>query len=98
MITLKIDVSKILKEHLFQGKTGKYLDLCVFESKAIGQYGDTHYVVQGVSKEVREAMKATGERMPIIGNGKEFGSSPPSSAISKPKPMLQDVAEDDFTF
>ncbi len=98
MLTLKIDVTKIMKEHLFKGKSGTYLDLCVFENREESKYGDTHYVVQGVTKEVREAMKEAGDRMPIIGNGKDRETSAPSSAISKPKAVKAEVAEDDFPF
>lgn len=66
-ITLKIDVTKIDKAHLFKGARGTYLDLVLFENKdGEGQYGDTHYVVQGISKEAREA----GTRGPIVGNAK----------------------------
>jgi hypothetical protein len=75
-ITLKIDVTKILKEHLFKGAKGTYLDLVVWPNKdGTGQFGDTHYVVQEVSKAARDA----GERGPIIGNAKvpEVETPPP---------------------
>jgi hypothetical protein len=65
MITLKIDVDKINKKHLFQGKQGRYLDVVLFESKD-KKYGNDFMVVQGISQEARKA----GERGPILGNGK----------------------------
>ena len=65
MITAKINVSRIEKEHLFSGKNGKYLDLVIWENKnGPDQYGNTHFICQGISREAREA----GQRGPIIGN------------------------------
>lgn len=65
MITAKINCSRIDKKYLYAGKNGKYLDLVIFENKnGPDQYGNTHMVVQGISKEARDR----GERGPIIGN------------------------------
>lgn len=64
-IKLKINVTRILKAHLYAGKNGKYLDLVVWPNKnGPDQYGNTHFVCQELSKEARDA----GERGPIIGN------------------------------
>lgn len=82
---IKIDVTKILKEHLFQGKNGaKYLDITLWENRdGPDQYGNTHRADQSISKEAREA----GEKGPILGNAREFAvrggsqsrQSPPSN-------------------
>lgn len=67
--TAKIDVTKIDKAHLFQGKSGKYLDLIFFENKdGPDKYGNDGFIVQGISKEARDK----GERGPIIGNWKRM--------------------------
>ena len=80
-ITLKIDVKKIRKDLLFVGAKGTYLDLVLFENRdGPGQYGDTHYVVQGVSKERKEA----GEKGPIIGNAKVPQSAPAQQRKAAP--------------
>lgn len=64
-IKLKLNVTRILKEHLYEGKNGKYLDLVVWPNKnGPDQYGNTHFVCQELSKEARDA----GEKGPIIGN------------------------------
>lgn len=77
MITAKINVTRILKKHLFEGKNGKYLDLVIWENKnGPDQYGNTHTICQGISKEAREA----GDRGPIIGNMK-FETQPPTQAF-----------------
>lgn len=46
-----------------------YLDLDVVERKEVDPYGKTHFVVEPITKAEREA----GLKLPIIGNGKEFG-------------------------
>ena len=64
-IKIKINVSRILKEHLYSGKNGKYLDLVAWPNKnGVGQYGDTHFVVQDIPREAREQ----GANGPILGN------------------------------
>jgi hypothetical protein len=63
-IKAKINVTKILKDRLFTGKSGIYLDLVIWPNKQPSQYGDTHVIKQELSKEAREA----GEQEPIIGN------------------------------
>lgn len=77
MITAKINVTRILKEHLYQGKNGKYLDLVIWANKnGTDQYGNTHTVCQSVSKEARES----GINGPIIGNLKLDQPVKPSPA------------------
>ena len=62
---IKIDVTKVDKNHIYQGKTAKYLNCAVWPNKdGADQYGNTHYIVQEVSKEAR----ARGEKGKIIGN------------------------------
>lgn len=68
MIVLKIDVTKIDKNHLFQGKNGKYLDAALHDKP--NDFGDG-FITQSVSKEER----AKGVKGPIIGNWKKIGSS-----------------------
>lgn len=89
IINVKIDVSLIDKARLFTGKTRadghtpKYLDLVLVPRREVGQYGDTHLVKQGVTKEEREA----GVEMPILGNATERGTPKPAQApAAKPPP------------
>ena len=71
-IGISINVSKIQKERLFQGKSGKYLDLTLFlDTKEKDQYGNSGMVTQSVSQEER----AQGIKGEILGNAKLFYSS-----------------------
>ena len=84
MITLKINCSRIAKEHLYAGKNGKYLDLALFENRdGIDQYGNDGFVTQSVGKDARER----GEKGPIIGNWKrlEKRAQQPSRPAAKPQ-------------
>ena len=92
MITGKIDLGKItgakvLKKDgrifvevtdskLFEGKTGAlYLDLTLWDTPG-DKFGNDWRIVQSVSQEARQR----GEKGPILGNGKNRGSSGGGSA------------------
>lgn len=70
LIAIKIDVTKIDKERLFQGAKGQYLDAVVFVNDEEGQYGDNGMITQSVSKDEREA----GVKGNILGNVKILGT------------------------
>lgn len=100
MIVLKIDVTKIDKNHLFQGKSGKYMDCILSENKdGPDQYGNAGFIAQSVSKEA----KASGVRGPIIGNYKEIVTLPKAPkqveskpTATKPKPTVDADSEIPF--
>ena len=64
-IKAKIDVTKIDKMNLFQGKKGTYLDLILIPTPG-NRFGHDYIVVQSICKEDREA----GKRGEILGNAK----------------------------
>ena len=70
MISVSINVSKIDKAHLYEGKNGKILNLVLWETPD-SEYGYAYRVNQGVSKEARLA----GVKGPILGNAKVFGQA-----------------------
>ena len=87
--TAKIDVTKIDKAHLYKGK---FLDLVVWENRdGPGQYGDTHMIVQSVSKEDR----AAGKKGAIVGNLRPLESK--GGVKSKPA-FKQEENNEDVTF
>lgn len=72
MISGKIDVTKIDKEELYQGKVAKYLDIVLYANtdsegnETPDQYGNDGVIKQSVSK----ASKAAGKKQIILGNYK----------------------------
>ena len=71
MIKCKIDVTKIDKARIFVGEKGKYIDITLIETPN-DKYGNSHMIVQDVTKEERLA----GVKGPILGNAKTFGARP----------------------
>lgn len=98
LITAKIDVTKINKAHLFQGKTAKYLDVAFFENEGESKFGDDGFIRQSVSKEAR----ARGEKGEIIGNWRYLeqpqqsrpSQQPVRDLRREPKPLTHNPALD----
>ena len=68
-VSIKIDVTKILKERLYKGQKGTYLDLTtIIDLDEVDQYGNNGFISQSVTKEEREQKFQT----PILGNAKVF--------------------------
>jgi hypothetical protein len=65
-IQVKLDVTKIDKAKLFQGKQGTYLDAVIFLKDTPDQYGNNGMIVQSVSADER----AQGIKGAILGNVK----------------------------
>jgi hypothetical protein len=87
-IAVKIDVKKINKDDLYAGKKGTYLDAILIPNKdGASDYGDDGFVVQGVTKEKRDA----GERGPIIGNWRFFGGSAGGNRNNQPEGADEEV-------
>ena len=91
---LRIDVTKILKQHIYEGKKGKYIDVTVWDKGIEDEYGYHGFVTQEIGKQAREA----GEKGLILGNWRR--SEPKQSARpTAPKPApAQPEAEDDVPF
>ena len=69
-VSISIDVTKILKERLHQGKKGTYLDMTTFiDTDQADQYDNHGFISQSQTKEEREG---GAERTPILGNCKVF--------------------------
>jgi hypothetical protein len=91
----KIDVLKVLKQYLFQGKSGKYLDIVCFVNKdGKTQYGDDGFIVQEISKEARQ----NGEKGPIIGNWRWMEEKKTPAPAPKAATEKQDDPDSDIPF
>ena len=85
MITLNINTAKIDKTALYEGKTGKFLDITLMDNRdGPDKFGNDGFAVQGLGKERREA----GERGPIIGNWKHVGTDKRSGSQNGAKPPM----------
>lgn len=72
MLDITLDLDKIPKEHIYNGKTGKKLFLKIGERKEADKYGNTHYAYLW-DKDKKEKI--------YIGNGteKEWSDKPQTS-------------------
>ena len=68
-VNLKIDVSKIDKSKIFEGKKGKYVDFTTFlDLDNPSKWGDHGFIAHSISKEERES----GAKGGIVGNSTVF--------------------------
>jgi len=96
LIKLKIDVKKINKERLYNGKKGTYLNAVLFLGQHADDYGNHGMIVEDITKEERDA----GVKGNIIGNAKlpMPAHSPAQQQQSAPPPPQQNNQEDDTPF
>ena len=82
-VTIKLNVNKIDKEHLYQGEKGKYLTLTVVPTPN-NQYGDDYMVTQYRGKGIDSV---------ILGNGRDLnvGNDSDSNAAAMPSAMADDM-------
>ena len=84
--------------HLYEGEKGVYLNINMWVSKN-SQYGDSHYLTQNLSKEVRDAMTDEQKKsLPILGNVKVMELPPKQmqEAVEIPASATDDL--DDLPF
>ena len=81
IIGLNINLSKIDKSRIVDGKKGKYLDAVVMLRDQPDQYGNDGMIVQSISKEERDR-GLQGEILgncKILGGGKQQNRSEPNN-------------------
>lgn len=90
MITVRIDVTKIDKSHLFKGEKGTYLDIVLIPVQT-PKYGNDYMVKQDCGKDNRDTA-------PILGNGKTLvkkEAEPPSGIYEKTGKLDRTQIQDD---
>lgn len=85
----KIDVTKIIKEKMFNGKNGTYLDITIMTSREKDQYGNDGMITQDLGKEAR----AKKEYGPILGNVRiVYADAPPQQKQAPATPKTTATA------
>jgi len=85
---ISIDVTKIDKQRLYEGKKGKYANMTAFiDTENKSQYGDNGVVTQSTTKEERQ----NGVKLPVIGNVKVFYSDLPHETPQQPEVDDEDL-------
>ena len=58
IISGNINLSKLDKSKIYEGKKGKYYPITVVINNEVGEYGDSGYIMTEQTKEQREAKEA----------------------------------------
>lgn len=91
IISAKINVSKILKDRMFKGEKGTYLDITLLENRdGTDQYGNDFMIVQDLGKDARDK----GEKGPVLGNAKIRGGKPAAAPAPKSAKPAENLDED----
>ena len=94
-IKAKINVTKILKEHMFKGEKGVYLNMVIWPVKdGVDQYGNTHSIQQDIPKEARES----GVKAPYIGEMRIESGLSHSTAPAKQAAPETEAVDDQVPF
>jgi hypothetical protein len=91
-VSLNIDVTKIDKAHIYEGKKGKYLTMTAFiDIDEQDQYGNNGMITQKLSKEAQDA----GQKGAILGNSKLFWSDQPQPVAPSVPNFDEDNSDED---
>ena len=90
IISISIDVNKILKDYIVQGEKGRYLSLSIKDGIA-SDYGSDFMVFQDIGKDAR----MSGLKGPVVGHGK-FMSREPFKPKEKGAPVPVIAGTDPF--
>jgi hypothetical protein len=88
IISGNINLSKLDKSKIYEGKKGKYYPITVVINNEIGEYGDSGYVMTEQTKEQREAKEAKS----YLGNVKVVwtdGENVSTAVKSEPQAAMQ---------
>lgn len=92
MQSLNINVTKIDKSAIYEGKVGKYINLTLMDNRdGPDQWGNDGFIVQDIGKQRRDA----GEKGPIVGNWRHIGQAKPAQ---RQAPQQADSYEEDISF
>jgi len=97
-ISFSIDLNKIDKSKVIQGKKGTYYNITAFVNDQADQFGNNVAVATGLSKEEREA----GAKTHYIGNGRVISTDGNISSVtqqaSQPQAAPAPANDMDFPF
>jgi len=81
IMNISINLDKIDKNRIYQGKKGKYLNLTAFVKEQGDEYGNNGFVAESVSKEEKD----NGIKGNILGNIKIMGQGAQRNTAHQPK-------------
>ena len=100
IINFSIDLNKIPKDKIINGKKGKYLPITVTLNDEVDQFGNNGPVIVAQSKEERESKAGKvylGNATVAWTNGQNVAPAPRDGQL-QPRQQQQAVVEDDLPF
>ena len=99
LISANIDLTKIDKSKIYEGKKGKYYPITIVLNDELGQYGDTGYIQTEQTKEERDAKVEKvylGNTQVVWTNGafpepNRQDQAQPAAATPQPKQPVDDL-------
>jgi hypothetical protein len=101
IINFSIDLNKIPKDKIINGKKGKYLPITVTLNDEVDQFGNNGPVIVGQSKEERESKVAKvylGNATVLWTNGQNVAPPPRDGQSQQQAAPAPAVVEDDLPF
>ena len=93
IISANIDLTKIDKSKIYEGKKGKYYPISIVLNDEPGQYGDSGYIMTEQTKEERDAKAPKtylGNVKVVWSNGTNVEPAPRDGAPAAPQLTPQD--------
>ena len=94
IINLSINLEKLDKSKIIEGKKGSYVNLTVFANDET-KYDNNASVAQSQTQEEREASKESGVYPPYLGNGKVVYVSDAGVTVAEKPSAPQESSSDD---
>ena len=102
IISANIDLTKIEKAKIYEGKKGKYYPITIVLNDELGQYGDSGYIQTEQTKEERDAKAPKsylGNVKVVWTNGQNVDAAARDGGGEAPQQMMQQSApEPDLPF
>lgn len=101
IISANIDLTKVEKAKIYEGKKGKYYPITIVLNDELGQYGDSGYIQTEQTKEERDAKAPKsylGNVKVVWTNGQNVDAAAREGGGGAPQQMQQSAPEPDLPF
>ena len=101
IISANIDLTKIEKAKIYEGKKGKYYPITIVLNDELGQYGDSGYIQTEQTKEERDAKSQKsylGNVKVVWTNGDNVAAAPRDGGPAPVQQVAVAQADDDLPF
>ena len=101
IISANIDLTKVDKSKIYEGKKGKYYPITIVLNDELGQFGDSGYIQTEQTKEERDAKAPKsflGNVKVVWSNGSNVASAPRDGEPQQQQSAPQSAPEPDLPF